>query len=459
MDDRIIKFITALRAAGVRISLAESADAMSAVDHVGIKQKDLFRIGLRATLVKDADHIPIFEELFPLFFGGSGNPPMMNLTDDMSPEEVKMLAEALRGFNDQIRKMLERLMDGKQLSAEELERLAKFVGLSQADNLRYRDWMSQRMQKALRFREVREALQELAQLLVQMGMNRQRVEQLQKMLQENLKALEDQLRQYAGERIAENMSQQPPDEGLDNLMNRPFSALSDYDMDRLRKEVRRIAAALRTRVALRQKRSKSGQLDAKATIRANLKHGNIPIHIKHREHTLKPRLVVLCDISTSMRYCSELMLSLLYELQDQISKTFAFAFIDHLEFISPDFESRDAQKAVRRVLERMPSGYYNTDLGYSLENFDQDYLDTIDGRTTFLIVGDGRNNYNDPHLEIFKQLSRRSRRTIWLTPEAVVLWGSGDSDMLRYAPSCDAVLYASNLAQLTAAVDKLLTHV
>ncbi len=74
MDDRIIKFIAALRAAGVRISLAESADAMYAVNHVGIKQKELFRISLRATLVKDSDHIPIFEELFPLFFGGRGKP-------------------------------------------------------------------------------------------------------------------------------------------------------------------------------------------------------------------------------------------------------------------------------------------------------------------------------------------------------------------------------------------------
>jgi uncharacterized protein with von Willebrand factor type A (vWA) domain len=59
----------------------------------------------------------------------------------------------------------------------------------------------------------------------------------------------------------------------------PFNALSDRDMDRLRKEVQRLAALLRSRVALRQKRAKTGQLDAKATIRANLKHGNVPIEM------------------------------------------------------------------------------------------------------------------------------------------------------------------------------------
>jgi hypothetical protein len=244
---------------------------------------------------------------------------------------------------------------------------------------------------------------------------------------------------------------------VDGLMNRPFNSLSDRDMERLRKEVQRIAAALRTRIALRQKRAKSGQLDAKATIRANLKHGSVPIEIHHKQRTLKPKLVVICDVSTSMRYCSELMLSLLFALQDQISKTYAFAFIDHLEYITPDFEGKESQEAVHSVLARMPSGYYNTDLGYSLENFSQDHLDTVDGRTTFLLLGDGRNNYNDPRLDVFKTLARRSRRMIWINPEAPTLWGTGDSDMLKYAPECSVVLKANTLAELTAAVDKLLT--
>lgn len=459
MEERIVKFISALRGAGVRISLAETADAMSAVDTLGVRDKNTFRHSLRATLIKDAAGIPVFEELFPLFFGDVGTPTLSNLSDDLTPQEAKMLAEALRHFTEQIRNMLQRLMNGEPLSKDELERLSRFTGLSQANNLRYRDWMAQRMEKAMRLREVREALQELVELLNQMGMDKKRAQELQQRMQANLSSLQDQIRQYAGERIAENMSQQPPEDGLDGLMNRPFSSLSERDMERLRKEVQRIAAALRTRIALRQKRSKNGQLDAKATIRANLKHGNVPIEIKHREHSLKPRLVVLCDISTSMRFCSELMLSLLYALQDQISKTYAFAFIDHLEYISPDFEANDARTAVRQVLSRMPSGYYNTDLGYSLENFTQQYLDTIDSRTIFLVVGDGRNNYNDPRLDLFRKLTRRCRRTIWLNPEMPPLWGTGDSDMLRYAPDCDTILNASNLSELSAAVDKLLTQV
>ena len=158
---------------------------------------------------------------------------------------------------------------------------------------------------------------------------------------------------------------------------------------------------------LRQKKAKTGQLDAKATIRANLKHGGVPFDIKHRDRTLKPKLVVICDISTSMRHCTELMLSLLYELQDQVSKSHAFAFIDHLEYITPDFQGNRANEAIQQVLIRMPPGYYSTDLGHSLQNFSDDYLDTIDHRTTLIVVGDGRNNYNDPRLDIFRKMARR----------------------------------------------------
>ncbi len=253
------------------------------------------------------------------------------------------------------------------------------------------------------------------------------------------------------------MSRKPPGENSDGLLNQPFSSLSDKDMQQLRKEVKRLAAALRTRIALRQKRAKSGQLDAKSTIRANLKHGSVPIEIKHRDRTLKPKIVVFCDVSTSMRYCSELMLNLLHAMQDQISKTHAFAFIDHLVYITPDFQNAEVERAVGQVLDRMPSGYYNTDLGSSLDSFTREYMNTVDSRTIFIVVGDARNNYNDPRKDLFTTIARRTRRMIWLNPEAPALWGTGDSDMLKYASACDLIFQVGNLAELTAAVDKLLS--
>jgi uncharacterized protein with von Willebrand factor type A (vWA) domain len=456
MESRILQLIAALRASGVRVSLAESAEAFSAVDLMGIQDREHFRLSLRATLIKDLKDLPTFDKLFPLFFG-SGQPPMMggNPSDEMTPEEAQMWAEVMSQFAENLRQRMERLMNGEQLSRAELEALSQLVGLNQAENLDYQNWMAQRMMRAMAFPEVQKAMKELMEQLAQMGMNRERIEQIREMIRQNMQGMQEQINQFAGERIAENLSGKPRGDNIDNLMNRPFNALSDADKKLLQREVKKLAAMLRTRIALRQKRMKSGQLDPKATIRASLKYHGVPMEIKHKDRVRKPKIVVICDVSTSMRFCSELMLSFLFALQGQVRKTHAFAFIDHLESISEDFSGANADEAIQSVLWRMPSGYYNTDLGYALNNFNDDYLDTLNSGTTLIVVGDGRNNYNDPRLDIFSNMSRRASRTIWLNPEPEHLW-HGDSDMPKYAPLCSNVLKVSNLRELAEAVDELL---
>ena len=102
MDQRIIDFIAGLRAAGVRISVAESEDAFKAARCIGIIERASFQDSLRTTLVKEANDRPIFDQLFPLYFGSDG-PPMLNLTEGLSPEEKNMLQQALRALLEQLR--------------------------------------------------------------------------------------------------------------------------------------------------------------------------------------------------------------------------------------------------------------------------------------------------------------------------------------------------------------------
>jgi uncharacterized protein with von Willebrand factor type A (vWA) domain len=458
MDQRIAQFISALRASGVRISLAESADAFKAIEEMGVMDRDMFRLSMRSTLVKEARDLEIFEKLFPLFFQPSQPPPMSDASKGMTPQEAQMLAQALRQFSEQMRQMLDKMVKGEPMSQQELNQLDQMINMDGMTDTRYQNWLSRQMEEAMNFPEVRKAMEELARMLREMGMNREKVDNLREMMQANQQALQEQIRQHAGESIAQNLAKKPRKEDGEGAMNRPFRALSEEDMYFLRKEVRRLAAALRTRLALRLKRAKTGQLDSKGTIRTNLKYDGVPMKLKYRDRTLKPKIVVICDVSTSMRYVSELMLSMLNAIQDQISKTHAFAFIDHLEYITPYFERQDPSEAVRNILQQMPSGHYNTDLGGSLEIFVKDYMNTVDSRSTFIIVGDGRNNYNDPRIELFMRVARRSRNTIWLNPEPMGLWGTGDSDMLKYSPYCGRTFQVSNLAQLAAAVDNLLLH-
>ena len=194
MESRILQLISALRASGVRVSLAESAEAFSAVDLMGIQDRESFRLSLRATLIKDMKDLSTFDKLFPLFFG-SGTPPEMggNPSEDLTPEEIQMLVEAMKNFADQLRQRMERLMNGEPLSRAELEALGQLVGLNQADNLQYQNWMTQRMMRAMAFPEVQKALRELMEQLAEMGMNRERVDQIREMIQQNMQGMQEQM--------------------------------------------------------------------------------------------------------------------------------------------------------------------------------------------------------------------------------------------------------------------------
>lgn len=485
MEQRLVDFIAGLRAAGVRISIAESADAFRAVERLGIADRHAFKIALRSTLVKENSDLPLFDQLFPYYFG-SGGPPLTDPLTDLTPEQKQMLAAALRALLEQMRQpqdgrdrqegqegqpgsqsqlanlmqLLQMLLAGQNPSSEQMQQMGQQAGLQSAAHFSQQRWLEHRIRRQLGMEQLEKLLDELWQMLAEMGLSQEALEQLRAAVEANQAALAEQISQYVGANIAQRQAseQQPPPPSTHDLMHRPFQTLTEREAEELRHQVRRLAAQLRSRAALRQKRGKIGVLDAKRTIRSNLRYGGVPLELKFKTRHLKPKLALICDVSTSMRPVVEFMLRMIYELQDQVAKARSFAFIDDIQEVSEEFNARRPEAAIDVVLERMPPGYYSTDLGYSLAHFTLDFLDAVDSRTTVIIVGDGRNNFNDPRLDSLDLIKRRARRVIWFNPEHPWQWGTGDSDMLKYVPFCDKVYRVNNLAALAEAVDRLLTY-
>ena len=116
MEQRVVDFIRGMRAAGVRISLAESIDAMQAVGVMGIQDRKVFRESLRATLIKDSQDRPVFEELFPLYFDGGG-PALQNAMEDLSPDEQEMVKAALEALSGRMQALMDWLTSGEGQNA------------------------------------------------------------------------------------------------------------------------------------------------------------------------------------------------------------------------------------------------------------------------------------------------------------------------------------------------------
>ncbi|MCU0479930.1 MAG: VWA domain-containing protein [Anaerolineae bacterium] len=457
MDKRMVEFIRALRAAGVRISLAESQDAVYGVDEVGVDNQNHFKSTLKSTLVKEAHDHQVFDYFYPLFFA-SNVPPLQNIPENLTPEEQEMLQQALRslvGLDQALQDLLRQLLEGQAFNQDQLDQMGEDAGLNQANEMYQRPWFERRMNQQAQMERLRQMLEQLLDQLQAMGMSQEKLDELREMMQENMQGLSEQLSNFVGSSVAQQMAQQEP-EAKPDISDIPFSRLSQADIDQIRDEIRRLAARLRSRASLRQKRAKMGDPDPRRTIRANLRYGGTPIELKTRTHHKKPALVVICDISTSVRYCTEFLLTLIYELQDQVARTNSFVFISDLVDISMEFKEHEPREAVARVMNNNRPGYYNTDLGNSLNTFKRDHMGLITGRTTVIILGDGRNNYSNPRLDIAQDIQRKARRLIWFCPEPRSQWGTGDSDMHLYAANADGVHYVNTLNDLANAVDSIL---
>ncbi|GAC1552771.1 MAG: VWA domain-containing protein [Herpetosiphon sp.] len=462
MQDRIVQFIQALRAAGVRVSLAESEDGLRAIEQMGVQDRELFKAALRTTLVKEHNDFSTFERLFPVFFN-IGAPPMQQISENLTPEQQEQMQQALdqlmQQLGDRLRDLLQRLTNGEGLTQEELDAMSQQAGMQNMRSMspQVQRYIMQQMEKQLGLKQLQELMARLEQALREAGMDKEGRRQVQAMARENAASLERQLEQYIGQNLARQMTDQMRHDPINDLLNQPIDQLSPREIEMLRDEVRRIAARLRTRAALRNRRNRRGTLDAKSTIRHSQRYGGVPIELKYKRKRLKPHLTVICDISTSMRPHAAFMLTLMYELQGIIARTRSFAFIDDIHDITEDFTSARPQDAIHAVLGRIPPGHYSTDLGHSLSSFCRDHLNKVDRRTTVIVLGDGRNNYRDPRLDCVNTIKRHAKRILWFTPEQQRLWGTGDSDMHLYAPQMDQVHFVSTLQQLSAAIDNLLS--
>jgi uncharacterized protein with von Willebrand factor type A (vWA) domain len=116
----------------------------------------------------------------------------------------------------------------------------------------------------------------------------------------------------------------------------------------------------------------------------------------------------------------------------------------------------DIDRAVRTAYEGgVISVSAGSDYGRAFGEFAARHADALGSRTTLLVIGDARSNYQPPNLEALAELRSRAHKLVWLQPESPPSWGFGDSAMRVYEPLCDKVVVAQNLASLRKVVDDL----
>lgn len=457
MEQRLVEFIRALRASGVRVSVAESQDALRSIQKIGLWNPQAFKSALKTTLVKEQRDFETFDYFFPLFFTAN-QPSLEDILEQLTPEQRDLLQQVMQNIPadmDTLKELLAQLLNGQALTDAQLAQLAEQAGVQNGSDMFQRGWFERRMATLAGMNQLSQFLDTMAELLAEMGMDAEAIQDLLDALRQNMQGVGEQMSNFAGASLARQLAKRERAEKPD-LLDVPLMRLNDNDIDAMRDEIRRLASRLRSRNALRQKRARRGEFDPRKTLRSNMKYGGVPIKIQERHAQKKPSLVLICDLSTSMRYMVEFLLTMVYQLQDQVRRTHSYIFISDMVEVTMSLEEGDTRQAVARIMMENPPGYYSTDLGNSLNTFSRDHMSAIDSRTTVIIMGDGRNNYNNPRLDIASDMQRKARRLFWFCPEPPSQWGTGDSDMQRYAPLSDGVFLIRTLRDLANSVDKIL---
>lgn len=458
MREELHRFFRAARGAGVRVSPAESIDAMRAVSEVGFADRCLLRDTLLVTLAKTQDEKQALAQCFDLFFsrsepktnadagedadqqadnatsasqpGGTGAPGQGG-GEGSAPPELGELAQML-------------LAQDRSAVAAALAGAANEASLSNIRFFTQRGLFQSRMMEALGIGQLRD---DLDRLKADDPAQAERLAAALDGLRDSVREMVAQALLLYGREEAENLRHEV-------LRNAPMMRLERRQVEQMKELIRAIARRLRERYSKPRKRQRRGHLDVRRTIRRNAAWGNIPfLTAWKRRHRDRPQIVALCDVSGSVAQVSDFFLLLIHSLHEVVDDVRSFAFSGHLIEVSDILDKQEPEAAMREIMSKV--GFGSSDYGSSLADFEKRWLRAVTPKTTVIVLGDARSNNLDPRTDILRTISERAKRVVWLNPEGRMGWGWGDSEMFRYAPFCNVVRQCATAKQLERAVSDI----
>jgi len=470
MQAKILEFTNILRKSGIRVSTAETIDAFRALGLLPLEEREVFRDALRATMVKRGEDVPTFNELFDLYWSGfydtlreAFDEAAGRLGDfDIDLEELlHQIAEMMKNMDGNIGDLSEL---AKAMLTGDLNRLEQIImaAAGQAEikieNFLQIGFFSRRTLEQMDLDGAQGELRDLAAALAEAGMDPQQIEALRELIDGLTEAARRVVRNHTERELQKQNHDYMEKFRRETLLEKSFYHLTEDEVKKMREVVERLAQKIKNILTIRRKRMKRGKLDLHQTLRRNMSHGGIPFELvwKHRKKD-RPKLVILCDVSSSVANVSRFMLQFCYTLQEAFTKIRAFIFVAELGEVTHLFQDGDISESIEEALDGggVINVYTRSNFGYAFHHFWQNFLSSIDNKTTVIVLGDARNNYNDDKAWCLREIHQKAKNVVWLNPESPSAWGFGDSVMDRYAPYTDVAEECRNLRQLSAMIDRL----
>ena len=448
------RFLQVARGAGLRVSAAEGIDAARAVDLIGYADRTILKDTLGLLLAKTPDEKAAYEEVFDLYFkrdefaGGNADD-----REESEPNEASSPSngEGGDGMGGQGGQSLGSLLsaDDRATLATAMEQAAREAGIENIRFFTQKNLYARRILDRMGLRALERDMEAMRQTGTPEGLGRARF------LEGKVDQLRDAVRDFVERNLILYAKGETEKFREELLKSARLSNLERRDLDRMRILVRQMAKKLAARYAKTRRRRLRGQLDTRRTLRRNMGWGGIPfITVWKQKRIEKPRVMVLCDVSGSVAAMAQFLLMFMYSINEALSDIRSFAFAGSLIEVSDILEKEPVEQAITKIMSLI--GFGSSNYGNSFADFEDGWMKHVTNKTTVIILGDARGNRTDPRTDVIGRLSQRSKRIIWLNPEYRSAWGTGDSDMYRYAPFCNLVTVCSTLRHLERAISDIL---
>ncbi len=441
-----------VRREGVAIAPSSAIDAVAAISRVGVEDRETFRAAVACAVVKSERDRRAFDRAFAAFFDGE---PRGTLRERL----------AALGFTgqelDALDELLASVADAESLATfagggGELDRLLTLSGMQRllggmAGPLQRGFYAHRALERAGATR-ARRALGAIRTALRDaLG---PRGEALADALASELERSEDVVREHVAAR-----AEPAPSPRGGPIEARAFASLDRRELDEVRRAVRTFSARLRGAARVRKRRARRGRIDPHRTLRRALRTFGVPMSPAHvRRRRDKPRLVLLCDVSDSVRDVASLLLEFVYSAHDLFESTRSFVFVGDVGEATALFRRESAQAAIAAAHGgAVVPVTGNSNYGRALNAFLEKTRGVVDRRTTVVILGDGRTNYQAAGEDALARIRARAKSVVWICPEPREKWAEGDSAMARYAAIVD-VLEVRSARDLELAARRIVTR-
>ncbi|MHB8463262.1 MAG: vWA domain-containing protein [Acidimicrobiales bacterium] len=475
MLDLLNGFVSELRAAGLPVSLTENLDAMEAIRHIPLEDREAFKYSLAATLVKSNAHWRAFETVFEVYFSMRG--PEFQVGPEGADADLADLMEqiwqegqdgqqgqggAMEGLTpEELAQMLYKaLMEGDRAVLAALARTAvkRYAGMEPGRPVGGTYYLYRTLRN-LDLEGMLERLMEEARASGEQTSLEQRLlkDEYEQRISELRQEIEAEIRRrLVADRGAQAMAKtlrKPLPEDVD------FMHASREELLALRKALQPLTRKLAVRLARKRRHGRKGPLDFRNTMRHSLSYGGVPAEPKFKfPRPAKPEIIVLADISGSVAAFARFTLHLVYAISGQFSKVRSWVFIDGIDEVTSYFEGvEDIAEAVHRVNTEADVVWVDghSDYGHAFEVFWKTHARDVGPKTTVILLGDARNNYHASSSWVVTEMRKKARHVYWLNPEPRSYWDTGDSIVGEYGTHCDGVWECRNLRQLEKFVDVL----